>query len=166
MCTVNKLVTRLILLIAVFIFVFNGKSYAVKELQPLKKNQKLTGEQIRKLAEEFLLERVPWSEDQMNLRVEYGGKDIILPKGKRQLVFQTSGNRWRPGVVPLILNIKVDNKFQRRLRLSAVLEIYYNVVKARNPLKRGQVLTNSDVEVGRVRSSHTLKGVADRKSVV
>lgn len=162
MGTMKEVLIRSIFLMAIFVIGFNGRGHAAKELNLKNDQQMLTAGEIKRFGTEFLLERLPWEEDQMDLRVEYEGENLVFPKGELEMDFQAHGRTWRPGVIPLILNIKVDQAFQRRLRLNAVVEVLYDVVKSRVPLRRGQILTIGDVELNRVKSAHRMNGVATR----
>ncbi|MCP5103070.1 MAG: hypothetical protein GY950_06820, partial [bacterium] len=94
------LIVRSILMTAIFLFAFNGSGDAGQKINLKSGQQILTVGEIKQSGKDFLLERVPWEEDQMNLRVMYEGENLFLPKGKLELDFQANGRTWRPGMIP------------------------------------------------------------------
>ena len=77
-------------------------------------SQVLTVEEIEKGALEKLASILPWDRESLEINVYYEGEDIILPPGKKELVYKTRGSNQRAGRIPLTLQIKVNNHFQKK----------------------------------------------------
>lgn len=124
--------------------------------------QVLSAGEITQRAQSYMQNHMSLDPDTMDVDVVYEGEDLVLPKGELDLDFQASGNGERGGRVPLALQIKVDKKFQRRLRLMAMVTISQDVVKARRPVSRGELISADDVELVMVKSNRAYKNAAVR----
>jgi flagella basal body P-ring formation protein FlgA len=95
----------------------------------------------------------------MEIEINYEAKDMELPEGSLLLDFGKPNNSKRIGRIPLTLMVKVDGKFIRRLRVTAKVAVYQDVVKTVNSLQRGNVIGASDVVMERTRSERILKDI-------
>ncbi len=124
--------------------------------------QILTVEEIKERAAVYLIDRLSWDPDAMDVEIIYDGKDLDLPNGVLELNYQMAGKTRRAGRIPLALQIKVDGKFQRRLRLSSMVMVSQDVVKTLRPIKSGDLVEPGDVEIEKIKSKRIFKNAATR----
>ena len=119
----------------------------------------VTSQQIRESAENYLINNLDWNPESMDITVSYEAKDLVLPEGKLLLDFGMPKNPRGVGRIPLTVQVKVDDKFIRRLRVNAKVGVYQDVVRTVNSVQRGSVISASDVIVARTRTERILKDV-------
>jgi flagellar basal body P-ring formation protein FlgA len=119
----------------------------------------LTSQEIIDSAENYLINRLDWDPESLDMTIKYQGKDLELPEGKLFLDFGKRNLSRVIGRIPLTVLVKVDDKFIKRLRVNANIAIYQDVVKATNSLQRGQVIGTSDIVVERTRTEKILKNI-------
>jgi len=124
--------------------------------------QVLSAEEIRQKAQDYLLDSLPWDPDAMEVEVDYAGEDLILPKGDLVLDFKAAGKAEKAGRLPVALRVSVDQKFQRRLRLTAMVSVSQDIVKVLRPVKRGDLISEEDVELVTVQRNRLYKNPAIR----
>lgn len=111
--------------------------------------QVLTVAEIEARATEYFMKQALPGKDNAEVKVEFNGKDIELPEGLLELDFYIPGKIAKSGRVPFFLSVKVNQAIVRRLQLICQLKLYMDVVKARQDLPRGRVLTENDIVVDR-----------------
>ena len=125
-------------------------------------SQTLTAEEIRQGALDFLVDTLFWEPESMDTEIIYERGDLTLPAGDLELEYRMTGKTRRAGRIPLSLQIKVDGKFQHRLRLSSNVTVYFDVVKTRRPVRKGKLLERGDLEIEHIKSKRVLKNAATR----
>ncbi|KMP10831.1 hypothetical protein UR09_03405 [Candidatus Nitromaritima sp. SCGC AAA799-A02] len=123
------------------------------------KKRTVTVEEIKQGAEDFLMSRLDWDSDSLDVAIDYDGKDLILPDGELAMDYGMPKNSRSIGRIPLTLQVKVDDRFIRRVRLNSQVAVYQDVVKVANPVNRGKVVESRDVSIERIRSERILKDV-------
>ena len=126
----------------------------------------VTTQEIKKYAENYLVSHLDWKPESMDIEVSYDGKDLILPAGNMTLDFGTLNNSRRVGRIPLIAQVKVDDKFIKRLRMNAKVAVFQDVVRITNSIQRNNIISQSDVVVERVRTERLLKDIPTRLNKV
>ena len=143
-----------VLLVMAIMLVANTIAWAKTE-----NTRTVTAQQIRDSAENYLINSLDWNPESMEIEINYEAKDMELPEGRLLLDFGKPNNSKRIGQIPLTLMVKVDGKFIRRLRVTAKVAVYQDVVKTVNSLQRGNVIGASDVVMERTRSERILKDI-------
>ncbi len=126
------------------------------------KVQTVAGEVIEARAMEFVKTQIPWDPETTELTLEYKGKDIVVPAGTLEMNFEVPKRGRRMGRVPVTVQIAVNNKLQKKLRLTAHVTRYSPVVKTIRPVNRGEILTAADVEVEVVPSNRIYRNAVTR----
>ena len=126
----------------------------------------ITTQEIKDSAENYLVNHLDWGPESMDIEVSYDGKDLILPAGNMTLDFGTLNNSRRVGRIPLIAQVRVDDKFIKRLRMNAKVAVFQNVVRITNSIQRNNIISKSDVVVERVRTERLLKDIPTRLNKV
>ncbi len=119
--------------------------------------QILTIEEIEKGAMEKLASIMPWDRELLEINVDYEGKEIILPAGKIELIYQVRGNNKRAGRIPLTLKIKVDNNIQKTIRINNRVLVFQEVVKTTRLVKKGEILTKENIKMENIKTELPLE---------
>ena len=119
----------------------------------------ITTHEIKESTKNYLLSHLDWDPESMDIEVSYDGKDLILPSGKMTLDFAMLSNSRRVGRIPLTAQVKVNDKFIKRLRINAKVAVFQDVVRTINSVQRGNIIGNSDVIVERVRTERLLRDI-------
>lgn len=107
----------------------------------------IKAEVLEARALEFIQENIPWDPDATEIEIDYRGADIIVPKGEVDINFKLPARRARTGRIPMTVIIMVNEKLEKRFRLTAKVTHYSPVIKTRNRVNRGDILTEEDVVV-------------------
>ena len=114
--------------------------------------QILKADEIEKSATDHLVKVLPWEKDSLEINVYYQGKDIILPTGKKDLIYKIMGSSQRAGRIPMILEIRINDQFQKRIRLNTKVLVSQKVIKTKRAVKRGEILSNDEIRIETVQT--------------
>ena len=114
--------------------------------------QILKVDEIEKSAVDHLVKALPWDKESLEINVYYQGKDITLPFGKKDLIYKIMGSSQRAGRVPMILEIRVNDQFQKRIRLNTKVLVSQQIIKTKRAVKRGEILSNDEIRVETVQT--------------
>ena len=114
--------------------------------------QILKVDEIEKSAVDHLVKTLPWDKESLEINVYYQGKDITLPSGKKDLIYKIMGSSQRAGRVPMILEIRVNDQFQKRIRLNTKVLVSQQIIKTKRAVKRGEILSNDEIRVETVQT--------------
>ena len=114
--------------------------------------QILKVDEIEKSAVDHLVKALPWDKESLEINVYYQGKDITLPSGKKDLIYKIMGSSQRAGRVPMILEIRINDQFQKRIRLNTKVLVSQEVIKTKRAVKRGEILSNDEIRVETVQT--------------
>ena len=109
-------------------------------------------DEIEKSAVDHLVKALPWDKESLEINVYYQGKDITLPSGKKDLIYKIMGSSQRAGRVPMILEIRINDQFQKRIRLNTKVLVSQQVIKTKRAVKRGEILSNDEIRVETVQT--------------
>ncbi|SVD25330.1 uncharacterized protein METZ01_LOCUS378184, partial [marine metagenome] len=96
----------------------------------------VTTQEIKESAENYLVSHLGWDPESMDIAVSYDGKDLILPEGELMLDFRMPNNSRRVGRIPLTVQVKVNDKFIKRLRMNATVAVIQDVIRTINSVQR------------------------------
>jgi flagella basal body P-ring formation protein FlgA len=130
------------------------------------KTQTLAPDRIKREAANFLREKLSWAKDEMELAIHYQGGEIPLPDGLLAMEFSMSGRTDRAGRIPLSMQIRVNDVYLRRIRLSADVTVMQKVIRTTRQIDRGEMITEHDVRVEEVATRRPRQKVANRLSEV
>ena len=120
-------------------------------------SQVLTVEEIEKGALEKLASILPWDRESLEINVYYEGEDIILPPGKKELIYKIRGSNQRAGRIPLTLQIKFNNHFQKRIRLNSRVLVSQEVVKTIRTIRKGEMISNDNIQLETIKTERPWK---------
>ncbi len=124
--------------------------------------QVLSPERIIQEAEAYLKNHLPWEADSLDVSILYSGGGLELSRGAVELEFQAPARALEPGRIPLALYVKVNRVVEKRLRLTAMVSLSYDLVKTLRPVARGEVIAPDDVALERVSSTRLPTRMATR----
>ncbi|MBT6030487.1 MAG: SAF domain-containing protein, partial [Crocinitomicaceae bacterium] len=119
--------------------------------------QLLTADEIEKGAVNHLEKSLPWKKDSLEINVYYKGKDITLPPGKKELIYKTMGSHQKAGRIPMYLEIRVNNNFQKKIRLNSRVLVSQEVIKTTRNVRKGDILSNDDIHVETIQTERPWK---------
>ena len=122
-----------------------------------KEQQTLTIRDIKKGAETYLKNILPWEKDLIEVEIFYHGRDIVLPPGKRNLKYTRSGGNQKVGRIPIALQIKVNGIIQRQIGLNSIVRVSQQVVKTTRLIRKGEIFTKKDISLENIKTERVLK---------
>ncbi len=120
-------------------------------------SQVLTVEEIEKGAIDKLASVLPWDRESLEINVYYEGEDILLPPGKKELVYKTRGSNQKAGRLPLILQIKVNGNFKKSVRLNSRVLVSQEVVKTIRAVRKGEMISNDNIQLETIKTERPWK---------
>jgi flagella basal body P-ring formation protein FlgA len=151
-----KLVRRLFLLHLV-IMAFVCMFHIFGSIANAAGKQVLTVEEIEQGAVDQLASILPWDRDLLEINVDYKGGDVTLPPGTKRLTYIARTNNTNAGRIPLILKIKVDDSFQKVIRINSRVLVSQDVVKTTRQVRKGERLSNENIELVSIQTERPLK---------
>ena len=133
------------------IFVFLAKTATASETQVL------TVEEIEKGAINKLVSILPWERESLEINVYYEGEDIILPPGKRDLIYKARANNNRAGRIPVTLQININNNFQKRIRITSRVLVSQEVVKIIRSVRKGEIISDENIQLESIQTERPWK---------
>ena len=110
---------------------------------------RITEDEIKESIRKYIYKNMPWQKDQAKVtQIDYKG-DIVLHGGEIQQKIIAKENSSFIGKVSLILEFKINGKILKRKKINAHVEVLMPAVLAKISLKRGQIISRSDVYVER-----------------
>lgn len=119
--------------------------------------QILRAEEIERSAEDHLVKALPWDRESLDINIYYQGKDINLPPGKKELIYQIMGSSQRAGRIPMILEIRINDQFHKRIRLNTKVLVSQQVIKTIRAVRRGDTLSNDEIRLETVQTERPSK---------
>ena len=145
-------------------FVLNSIFYAclcifsiLGSIATASESQVLTVEEIEKGAIDKLASVLPWDRESLEINVYYEGEDILLPPGKKELVYKTRGSNQKAGRIPLILQIKVYGNFKKSVRLNSRVLVSQEVVKTIRAVRKGEMISNDNIQLETIKTERPWK---------
>ena len=147
----NKIKIFFILFIGVYMTLTCEMNVNASETQIIKVDE------IENSAINHLVKELPWNKESLEINVYYKGKDIILPAGKKDLIYKIIGSSQRAGRIPMILEIRIDDQFKKRIRINTKVLVSQKVVKTVSTVRRGDILSNDEIKVETIQTERPLK---------
>ena len=119
--------------------------------------QVLTVEEIEKGAIEKLVSILPWEKDLLEINVYYKGEDIILPPGKKELIYKARANNQKAGRIPLTLQIKVNGSFHKRIKLTSRVLVTQDIVKTIHSVRKGEMISSDNIQLETIQTERPWK---------
>jgi flagellar basal body P-ring formation protein FlgA len=114
-------------------------------------------DEIENSAINHLIKELPWDRESLEINVYYKGKDIVLPPGKKELIYKIMGSSQRAGRIPMILEIRIDDQFKKRIRINTKVLVSQKVVKTVRAVRRGEIISNDEIKIETIQTERPLK---------
>ena len=120
-------------------------------------NQIVKTEEIEKSAMDYLLKTLPWDKKSLDINVYYQGKDITLPPGKKELIYKIMGSSQRAGRIPMLLEIRINDQFQKRIQFNTKVLVSQKVIKTIRAVRRGEILSKDEIRAETIKTERPSK---------
>ena len=120
---------------------------APKGIEVIRGFVEVTKEDIKRAVSDFIYASIPWDREKVKIRNIRVRDNVILPKGKITYSVEPLKNTDFKGSVPLPLHFKVNGSFQKRILVTADIEVLAEVVVTKRPLRRHRRITEDDIEI-------------------
>ena len=147
----KKLNIFFILLVVVYMTLTCELIVNASETQIIKTNE------IENGAIDHLIKKLPWNRKSLDINIYYKGKDIVLPPGKKELIYKIMNSSQRAGRIPMMLEIRIDDQFKKRIRLNTKVLVSQKVVKTIRAVRRGEILLNDEIKIETIQTERPLK---------
>ena len=107
----------------------------------------VTKEDVQRAVSDFIYANIPWDREKVKIRDIRVRDNVILPKGKITYSVKPLKNTDFKGSVPLPLHFKVNGIFQKRILVTADIEVLADVIVTKRPLKRFRRISEDDIEI-------------------
>jgi flagellar basal body P-ring formation protein FlgA len=107
-------------------------------------------EQIESIYRDFILSKTTWNPLDVEVHSIYFSGKLELPAGA--MTYETTANSRERfiGNVGLTINFLIDGERERSVQVTGKVDLLQNVVHAARPLKRGEVISDTDISIERV----------------
>ena len=104
-------------------------------------------EEIEKIVSEFIIQQIPRDNKTLRIKEIQVPAGIILPKGRITYRVTAPRNRQLMGRCPLSVHFSINGNTEKKIWVTAVLEVLGPVVVTRKPLGRYRPIAADDIEV-------------------
>ena len=104
-------------------------------------------ERIEQIVKEFIQQQFASKGQTVRIKEIRGAEPVLLSKGSLSHQVAAPRNTALAGSLPLTVTLKVNNDVEKRMLVTAVVEVLVNAVVTTRPLGRFKPIEESDVEV-------------------
>lgn len=104
-------------------------------------------EEIEKIVSEFIIQQTTRKNKTLRIKEIQGQTSVILPNGRITYSVKAPRNRQLMGRCPLSVDFSVNGHTEKKVWVTAVIEVLGPVVVARKPLGRYKPIAADDIEV-------------------
>jgi len=119
--------------------------------------QIIKADEIEENAMDHLVKTLPWDKESLEINVYYQGKDITLPSGKKELIYKIMGSSQRAGRIPMFLEIRINDKFQKRIQFNTKVLVSQKVIKTIRAVRRGEILSKDEIRAETIKTERPSK---------
>jgi flagella basal body P-ring formation protein FlgA len=104
-------------------------------------------ERIEQIVTAFIQQQFAGKGQTVRIKEIRGAEPVLLPKGSLSHQVAAPRNSALSGSLPLTVTLKVNDEIEKRMMVTAVVEVLVNAVVTTRPLGRFKPIEESDVEV-------------------
>jgi flagellar basal body P-ring formation protein FlgA len=104
-------------------------------------------ERIEQIVTAFIQQQFAGKGQTVRIKEIRGAEPVLLPKGSLSHQVAAPRNSALSGSMPLTVTLKVNDEIEKRMMVTAVVEVLVNAVVTTRPLGRFKPIEESDVEV-------------------
>lgn len=131
-------------------------TYTLNASGPLKLTRNylnLTATRVCAAVKAFIMKAAPWDKDQIKIRsLTYSQSHQLSPGNVDLRVSAPKHSDWM-GAIPFTVDVYVDGRMEKRLTVSAHIEVWGDVVVSAKPIGRNQPITPKDIKIEKVNLS-------------
>lgn len=117
-----------------------------EKVQVVCESIEVSSQKIEEIVKRFILKKVPWNPKQVSIKVS-DTKGITLAAGNITYEVVPRGREDYLGATNLLLVFMVNGKEEKRLRVTAHIDVSKEVVLSNRPLKRHSIITQEDIRL-------------------
>ncbi len=141
-----QLLSIVSLTVILFVSSLTCKCHADNACQGNSQSQIIGLKQLAPLFKKQLFSMSPWPSRSIKIKqIAAYPSEVRVPKGHTQFILQPTIGGNLLGRVSFLYAIKVNGHIARRIRVTALVEVYHRVICASRPLSRGHVITSTDL---------------------
>lgn len=104
-------------------------------------------EELKNIARDFINTHVPYDKSRVNIKKIQAGQDVVLPSGKITYQVKAPEQTDFVGNVPLAITFMCNGAHQKKVWVMVTVEVMGDVIVARKPVGRYQVIEADDIDV-------------------
>ncbi len=136
------------------------------EVVVTRKTVSIPKDEIERAFVEHVMKNSPWNPEDITItNVRYSGLPVV-PAGSRSYEIIPDDHELYLGNVAVNMNVYVDGKKVRTLRVAGIVSLYKNVIHAKRLLAKNQIVTPDDVELKRLRITSKPSEYAESEDLV
>jgi len=120
------------------------------EVQVSRGAVEVSRERIEQIVKAFIQQQFAGKNQAMTIKEIRGAEPVLLPKGSLSHQVAAPRNTALAGSLPLTVTLKVNDEVEKRMMVTAVVEVLVNALVTTRPLGRFKPIEESDVEVRQV----------------
>jgi flagella basal body P-ring formation protein FlgA len=131
-------------------------AYTLNASGPLKlmrNYEDLTATRVCAAVRAYVMEASPWDKNQIKIRSLTYSQSHQLPTGNVDLRVSAPKHSDWMGAIPFNVDVYVDGRMEKRLTVSAHIEVWGDVVVSAKPIGRNQPITAADIKIEKVNLS-------------
>jgi flagellar basal body P-ring formation protein FlgA len=117
------------------------------EVQVSRGAVEVSRESIEQMVKAFVQQQFAGKNQAMTIKEIRGAEPVLLPKGSLSHQVTAPRNTALAGSLPLTVTLKVNDEIEKRVMVTAVVEVLVNALVTTRPLGRFKPIEESDVEV-------------------
>jgi len=129
-----------------------------EKIQVASKAVEVSSQKIEKIVKQFILKKMPWDPEQVSIKFS-GTKDIVLTAGK--VIYEVVPRKKEDylGNTNLLVVFMVNGREEKRLWVTAHIDVNQEVVVSNHPLKRHCIITKEDIRLKKMNLKELPKDV-------
>ena len=118
-----------------------------KNIELIRSFQEISKKQIRNVIHKYLTKNMPWDKDLARIKRINVDRGIKIPRGRVSTRVSIPSQNDFLGSLPVSVDLSVNQIKIKRIWATAYIEVLTDVVLAKKPLGRSQIITNQDVVI-------------------
>lgn len=120
---------------------------AEKNIQVVRSFQEISKQQIRNVIHKYLTRNMPWDKNQARIKRIKVDRSIKVPRGRISTIISIPPQNDFLGNLPVSVDLSVNQIKIKRVWATAYIEVLTDVVLAKKPLGRNQIISKKDVVI-------------------
>ncbi len=145
-----------------FLAILLGNAVPISNANENKNITLLTSEEVSLRAGEFLQDQLASAKYPVEIEINFKDKAMEIPTEDFSVGFQVMGKLKEMGRNQLVGTVLVNGERFKKFRLSAKTTAIVNVIRAKRPIKRGEIISEDVVAVEQIKTVRPLRNIVNR----